>query len=261
MKKLIQTSFLFLAVQASIAQTVPAPPQASGIVLDRNWQNTFQGGIATMKDLGAILSPFAKPSPNPAAAPDLTIYEEVTFLMPLEQAKKEIGLADKAAAKNKMNCAGFPKDSLFFYSFDGQFEGHFNKLMIVTDKSDQVVAIQLVAESPKTDQIDAPWKGADWHAYNFIESRAKGSSRLWVDHKSFFQEDERWREYRSPPKSTLDQPKGEVGLLRIDSLLMDPNLTNSGARGSKWKPLEAVRLYLPRPMIELILQCVKTAVR
>ena len=259
MKKLILGLICIAAEQVSTAQTTT--PQVAGIVLDRNWLSPFQGGSATMEDLGAILSPFAKPTANPAPVPNLKIYENVTYLMPYEDAKMQLGLTQKVVPKNKMGCAGFPKDSFFHYAFSGQFEGHFNKLYIVTDKADQVVAIQLVAESPKVDQIEAPYKATDWHAYNFINSRTKGSPRIWVDHKSYFEEDERWHEFRSPPKSTFDQPKGEVAVLRIDSLLMDPDMTNSGNRGSKWKPLEAVRLYLPKPMIELVLHCIKTNVR
>jgi hypothetical protein len=43
----------------ALAQT-PATPQGT-IALDRGWQTTIQGGSATMKDWGVLLSPFAQP--------------------------------------------------------------------------------------------------------------------------------------------------------------------------------------------------------
>lgn len=257
-----QTLLLSLA---SLAIVVSTQAQTSvttqaGIQLDKGWQTPFQGGSATLKDFGAILSPFAKPGVNMSPSPDLHIYGEVTYLMPFEAATKALGLVQKVVPKNKVNCPGFPKDSFFHYAFDGSFEGHFNKLYIVTDKSNQVVAIQLVSESPRADQVAAPFKSSEWHTYNFVNYRTKALKRLWIDHKPYFEEKGAWKEYRSN-SSSYYQPKGEVGVLRIDSLLMDPDMTQSGNRGGKWKPLEAVRLYLPHPMMELILQCVNAPSR
>ena len=215
-----------------------------------------------MKDLGAILSPFAKPSINLSAVPGLEIYEGVTYLMPYEQAKKALNLNQRVVPKNKVNCPGFPKDSFFHYAFDGTFEGHFNKLYIVTDKADQVVAIQFVAESPKRENVEAPNDPTDAHTYNFINYRGKGTKRLWVEHIAYFQDKKgNWRRYRNPSRSSYDQPEGPVDILRIDSLLMDPDASSSGFRRNNWKPLEAVRLYLPKPMMELILQCVNSPAR
>jgi len=137
--------------------------------------------------------------------------------------------------------------------------GHYNQLYIVVDKADQVVAIQLVSESPKVDQVDVPSKPTDWHTYNFVNSRTKGTKRLWIDHKPWFEDKKGWREYSAT--NAYRQPKGELEVLRIDTVLLDPDLTTYGNRGQNWKPLEAVRLYLPKPMMELILQCVNTSKR
>lgn len=261
MNEIFKTSLsaliLTLSGICSFAQTPPAQP--GGVVLDRAWMTPMQGGSATLQDLGTLLSTFAKPSANLAANPSLKIYEEVTYLMPYEDAKKALNLTQNVVPKNKVACPGFPKDSFFHYAFDGHFDGHFTKLYIVTDKADQVVAIQLVTESPKVDQVNAPYRATDWHTYNFVNYRTKASKRLWIDHKPYYEDKYGWQEYS--PTYASRQPKGEVGVLRIDSLLMDPDATLSGNRGSKWKPLEAVRLYLPKPMMELILQCISGAGR
>lgn len=239
-------------------QTTPTPTGQGGVVLDRTWNSPIQGGSATMEDLGVLLSPFAKPSANTDTASYLEIYEGVTYLMPYEEARKKLNLSQKIISKNKVVCPGFPKDSLFHYAFDGNFEGHFNKLYIVTDKADQVVAIQLVSETPKIDSNEAPYKATYWHTYNFVNSRTKASKRLWIDHKQYYLERNRWTEYRATSANRL---KSDLNLLRIDSLLFNPDITNSGYRGNNWKALEAVRLYLPRPMMELILQCIQTSKR
>lgn len=248
-------SSLCLALLASTLRA-QSPPQ--GLVLDQRWQSPLQGGSDTLKDLGALLSPFAKPSPSLAPAPGIKIYEEISYLMPVEDAKKLLKLDQRQAVKNKVLCPGFPKDSLLYHAFDGIFEGHFNKLVLVTDRMDQVVAVELIAEVPKRDQVDAPYSPTDWHMYNFVLSRTKATRRLWIDHKCHFQEDGRWQEYR--PTFTSSQPKAEVQVLRIDSLLMDPG-KREGYRTSDWKPLEAARLYLPKPLMEVILHCVNAGGR
>ena len=249
----ISLAVAFLS-SSGFAQTPAPSPQQDGIVLDRGWATPIQGGSATMEDLGVLLSPFAKAAINTAPAPGLKIYEGVTYLMPYEEARKALNLTQKVISKNKVVCPGFPRDSFFHYAFDGNFEGHFNKLYIVTDKADQVVAIQLVSESPKTDPNAAPYKATDWHTYNFVNSRTKATKRLWIEHKQFYQNRSSWREYSSTFPILI---ANDFSLVRIDSLLFNPDLDDYGNRGARWKALEAVRLYLPKPMMELILQCIQ----
>ena len=246
----------------------PAPPSppaapsqpAGGLVLDRNWATPMQGGSATMRDLGALLSPFAKAATDLAPSPGLTIFEGVTYLMPLAQAKAALNLRQQVVPKNVVACPGFPVSSLYAYCFDAAIDGHFNKLYLVTDKADQVVAVELLAESPKRDQVDAPNNATDWHTYDFINTRVKAITTLWIDHKPFFENKGRWEQY--DPKYSSRQPSGETGLVRIDSLLLDPASTKGyKGRGYNWKPLKAMRLYLPKPMMELILQCISGAIK
>ncbi len=241
---------------AVLTSTLQAQLPSQGLSLDRGWQTPLQGGSSTLQDLGALLSPFAKPSTSLAPVNGLKIYDEVTYLMPLADAKILLSLDGKVAAKNKVVCPGFPRESFIYHSFDGVFEGHFNKLILVTDRMEQVVAVEFLAEAPKRDQIDAPGSPTDWHTYNFVLSRTKATRRLWIDHKCAFMEDGRWHEYRIARPGY--QPREEVALLRIDSLLMDPG-GRDGYRTSDWKPLEASRLYLPKPMMELILHCIKVS--
>ena len=251
---------LFITAFITLLQTPGSSQSVDGIVLDAGWATPMQGGSATMKDLGALLSPFAKAAVNLSPSPSLTIYEGVTYLMPLAEAKAKLNLNQKVVPKNVVGCPGFPVSSLYAYAFDGVFEGHFNKLYIVADKADQVVAVELVAETPKRDEVEAPFQATGWHTYDFINTRTKAMTTLWIDHKPYFQNRNGWQKYDS--KYSSRQPNAEVGLLRIDSLLMDPASTssNKGYKGPNWKPLKAMRLFLPKPMMELILQCIGGAI-
>jgi hypothetical protein len=254
---------------SSPPQTTGTPPavttsQSGGIMLDRGWESPMQGGSSKMEELGRLLSPFAKPAPTMNPFPTLEIYSGVTYLMPYEAAKKVLGLNQKVIPKNKMACPGFPKDSFSHYAFDGVFEGHFNKLYLVVDKADQVVAVQLVAESPNRDLVQSVYREPEWVTYNFVNVRSKASSTVWVDHEVRFFEpafagSNKWRELRADQTGFM--PSSQVNLIRIDSLLMNPGKRGSTGRQHDWKALEAVRLYLPKPMIELVLHCIQGAQR
>lgn len=235
------------------SQTASAPSGQASIVLDRTWEMPVQGGSASRSDLGILLSPFAKASSELSAARGLTIYEGVTYLMPLEEAKKALGITQKVVSKNKVACGGFPKDSLFHYGFEGNFDGHFNQLYLVTDKADQVVAVQLVAEKPQIRDFGVIYlnrEKMDWHMYNFVNSRGKASTKLLIEFKQMFQNEGNWTTYH--PTRDYTHPKGEVDVLRLESILVDPG---KGFTTKEQRALEAVRLYLPKPLMGLILQC------
>ena len=246
---------------SSVPGVVPQAPgqgaaqkQPTGLVLDRSWASPLQGGSQTMKDLGTLLSPFAKPEANLAASAGLDFYQGVTYLMPLADARKVLNLQN-VIAKEKVVCPGFPKDSFLSYAFDGYFEGEFNKLYLVTDKADQVVAVQLVATAPKRDQVKSPSQKTDWHTYDFINNRSKASTTVWADNRASFNEHNFWKEYSS--SFNFELPTKPVSFIRIDSLLMDP-MSRHGYKAQNWRALEAVRLYLPKPVMELILFNIQT---
>lgn len=229
----------------------------TGLALDNGWASPMHGGSAAMKELASLLSPFARPSPNVAPAPEVEIYQGVTYLMPFVEAKQKLGLKQTMVPKNKVITAGFPKDSLFHYAFDGIFDGGFNKLYLVTDKADQVVAVQLVCESPRRDMVRDIHTAPDWSMYNFINNRRKATTRLWVDHQTHFLRTGSWRQYRKV--SGYSHPEGKETVIRIDSVLMDPDSPNgTNYRGQEWKLLEVSQLYLPKPLMELMMHYIGT---
>ena len=190
-----------------------------------------------MKDLHILLSGNAKAAKS-TGPEEARLYKSVNYLMPLGQATKELNLKQSPASKNTVECPGFPRNSLFYIAYDGSFEGHYNRLYIVVDKADQVVAVQLVDETPN--QHDAsndlnrypPLGGTgltrgEFHTYNFINSHSKSLNSLRITHSVF-------------PENTY-----QFDTLRIDSQVYEGR-----------KCLEAVRLYLPKSLVELILYCI-----
>jgi hypothetical protein len=137
----------------------------------------MQGGAVAMQELATLLSPFAQANPTPDPQAGLPIYSGVTYLMPLNDAKLALNIKQQVTAKNRVGAAGFPRDSFSYYVFDGVYDGHFNKLYIVTDRADQVVCIQLVAETPKRDLLDAPSTRPDWRMYNIFAVAEQGHSK------------------------------------------------------------------------------------
>ena len=128
----------------------PAPATA-GLVLDKHWETTvLGGGSEARRDLGRLLSDFATPNPNVGGSSNLQIYQGVTYLMPLRDAASRLGVAGRLTSKNAVVCPGFPRDSMFYSAVDGAFEGDYNRMLIVTDRADQVLSIALESEQPRT---------------------------------------------------------------------------------------------------------------
>jgi len=265
MNRILITITLAIATHYAAAQVAQPPaPAASptGIALSKDWDSPMQGGSETLKDLGIVLSRFAKPSSTNAPEPSLTLYPGVTYLMPFEQARQALSLRGALSAKTKLACPGFPKDSFFFVAFDGAFDGHYNRLYLVLDRTDQVVCLQLVDETPKkTDNFSTSYTG-DYRTYNFVNYRNRATPKLKISHRVFYNTSRTggWSEIYRDGWVSSDQAK--TRLFRIDSLLVDPDGTvtrNRGYTSHTSKPLEEVRWYIPLPLAELILQCINRA--
>ena len=229
----------------------------SGVVLESRWEaSIFAGGSATRKDLARLLSLFAKANRNLGPAPNLEIYEGVTYLMPLRVAAQKLGVAGKLSGKSEVICPGFPRNSIFDYAVDGTFDGEYNRMLIVTDRADQVLSIELMAEHPAYSRIDSyhQWihGETDWYCYNFIVNRVKNVATLRINHELNYEVRGHW----------LRQREGEP--INADVVRADLNLashTDHPPRGTDQydKVLERSRWYVPRPLAELLLYCLSKA--
>ena len=199
-------------------------------------------GVATMKELRALLNGFAQGSPNTAPAPDVEIYKGIKYLMPFNEARKLLGLSQEVNSKTLVACPGFPFHSLVAYSFHGSFDGGFDTVYIVTDGAMQVVAVEFAKVSVEKTNISAQHEEKWYVTFDFVNTRIKGQSAAGVRHSTY--------------------PGG--GVIQIDSVFVNPDdgrhskATTSGFRDGNTQYramsfMHPTRLYLPKPLAELIL--------
>ena len=194
--------------------------KSDGIVLDQNWMPRMNGASVPMRELYALLSHHGKAGEDKGSHPDIEIYGGVHYLDSLESAQKKLGIATKWSARNAIAASGFPQ-TLFWVTYDGKFEGHFNQLQLIVDRSNQVVSVQLVDEHFHGAHI----RHQGWHTYNFVNSRVNGSSRQSV--------------------SASATPYHEGGVI------IDAELNGGSGQNTRW--------YVPKPLVSLILHCIEKA--
>ena len=173
------------------------------------WDTKMQGGSETMRDLNRLFAPHAQPS-------------------------ADLNVSGKISTKSLIACPGFPRDSISYHSYDGRFEGHYNRMYIVVDAADQLLSVELVDESPRQEP-SMPWDNS-WYCYNFVNYRVKSAARLQIAH-------------------TVEEVRHDV--FRVDSAVRDPGL--KGQRNWHQRTVEISRWYVPRPFVQLILYCVSKA--
>jgi hypothetical protein len=210
---------LLLGLQRSaLSQTNIARPD--GIKLNNGWDLHLHEGSATLDELERILTPCGQPIQNLAPNPGIEIFNGVTYLMPVRQAIKVLKLPSMVGAKKPITCPGFPHQTLWAYVFHYPQGGTFNEIYVVVDRGDQVVAIELY--SPKS-LLPVNFSRKE-HTYSFVSYRIKAQNPTCVVGHSI----------------TTNKDA-----ILVESAFQDLN------RGANTRC--ASKLYLPQPMIDLIL--------
>ncbi|MFH0953398.1 MAG: serine/threonine-protein kinase [Verrucomicrobiota bacterium] len=209
------------------AAPAEAPPRKTQLVLAPNWNIPEKTGDRILGDLRDLLSDQGKAGVNLSPDSSLVLFGQIYYLMPVQEAAKIIG--QPLAPRKNMNCPGFPRDSFFYYSTEGNFGDGFDRLLLVTDSTDHVVAVQLVNEHPDESLWLDPQAFADkWHAYNFVQLRTRGSAK--------------WR--------IGQRVQNTNRVVRIDTeLVANDEYGYFGLGDSK----ERVSLFLPQQLVNLIL--------
>lgn len=209
-----------------------------------------------MNDLVRLFGELIQSKVDLAPNPSIEIYPGVTYLMPLKDAVKTLGLTESLPSRNLVVCPGFPRESFYYHTFKGIFLDGYTLMNIVVDRADQVACIQLVAEAPRPGQFAASYSDDDGYlAYNFVNYRVKAIKRLRIEHKiDYFAQDSSpgWEQW-----SRINLPSYPFNLIRISTVLYDPEYRGNS---SQRRTLEAVRWYLPVPMAQLILHCIKNSI-
>ena len=188
------------------ARVVPESGTERTLQLSANWMTPFRTDTC-ISELGNLLSDHAQPALDLKGNESIKICNEITYLMP--QPKAEEILPKHMSSPASLLCRAFPKDSFFYSSYDGTYAGprndpenvvrmegfnvvrtdngaartgQFTKLLLVTDRAKQVVAIELVDETPKGESRG--WwsdRNDGFKMYDFIQMSSKAMATALID--------------------------------------------------------------------------------
>ncbi len=200
-----------------------------GLKLSSFWNIPVPASTQKTADLQRLLKEHGTPDDDLTPKLGAELYKGVYYLMPMNQAVEALGLTG-SAPRRQLGTAGFPQKSLTYYEYKGSFDDRFDKLLLVTDLDSQVVAIQLVESNPigvflRSSIYERP--DSSWHLFNLVEGRTKGRSESGVNYRV---------------------KRISENMLRIDS-----EYTNS-----KRETRECNRLFIPQPLVDLILHLIQT---
>lgn len=223
---------IFPVKSGTVASTAPATQLQ--ISLQPGYDSRMQGGDISMRELQSLLSPHCSEAVDLSGA-GTKIYNGATYLMDSGQAATVLGLGHSIPSRLPVAAPGFPKNSMYYVGYYGSFEGRFNRLYLVTDAANKVVAIQLVDEHPK-----GRWKSAaslaaaSWSTYNFINARMRASDSLRVQAIS----------------------KRQSNSILIETQMYQRVRTRVGRRNvDRYEEQENAKLFIPIPFARIILHC------
>ena len=220
---------------AAVPSTTPGTQLQ--VSLQPGYDSRMQGGDISMRELQLLLSPHCSEGVDLSGV-GTKIYNGVTYLMDSEQAATVLSLAHNVSSRVPVATPGFPKNSMYYIGYDGAFEGNFNRLYLLTDTANKVVAIQLVDEDPK-----GRWKSAaalaaaTWSTYNFINARMRASDTVRVQ--------------------AISKRQGNVIL--IETQMYQRVRTRDGRKNvDRYEEQENAKLFIPTPFARIILHCART---
>jgi len=233
------------AAPSEIPPIVPTKPAATPstrpgtqlqVSLQPGYDSRMQGGDISMRELQLLLSSHCSEGVDLSGA-GTKIYNGVTYLMDSEQAATNLGLAHSVPSRVPVAAPGFPKNSIYYVGYDGAFEGHFNRIYLVSDTANKVVAIQLVDEHPKGRwNSAAALAAATWSTYNFINARMRASDTARVQAVS----------------------KRQGNIVVIDTQVFQRVRTRVGRTNvDRYEEQENAKLLIPTPFARIILHCAK----
>ncbi|PYK99276.1 MAG: hypothetical protein DME32_13005 [Verrucomicrobia bacterium] len=216
------------------SQPSSAPASQVQVSLQPGYDSRMQGGDITMRELQLLLSPYCTEAVDFSGA-GTKIYNGVNYLMDSEQAVAALGLAHAIPSRVPLATPGFPKNSMYYIGYDGAFEGHLNRLYLVTDIANKVVAVQLLDEHPK-----GKWKSAaslaaaSWSTYNFVNSRIRASDLMRVQAVA----------------------KRQGGVITIETQMYQRVRSRVGRKTiERYEEQENSKLFIPVPFARIILRC------
>ena len=220
------------AAPAAIARQTP------GIKLDSRWKSTIHpAGTGSAMEIGALIGGFASASENFNQAPSIDVYRNINYLATMKSIEPQLKqmVLRTGIPPKLLNTPGFPSYSLKIYSFDPKdpkagFDGY-DRMHIIADTMDQVVAVELTTETPsKCHRLNLK---ENWYkTWDFANNITKAMSSAAVEHEK----------------------SKSAGLIVIVSSFIKPD---DRTRTYPDTPIKESRLFLPVPLAEIILTCVQ----
>src|SRR2546428_11470600 len=102
--------------------------------------------------------------------------------MDCNEAARVLGVRGSIPSRVSLATPGFPRNTMFYVAYDGNFEGHFNRLYLVTDAANKIVSVQLVDEHPKGGCTGT--SAGKMTTYNIINKRLSANSHVHVIEES-----------------------------------------------------------------------------
>ncbi|MEY2480318.1 MAG: hypothetical protein QOI04_1245 [Verrucomicrobiota bacterium] len=237
--------FITIATATPIAQAPRLPALSPGsqnaptnqriISLRQGYDSHMQGGDITMRELQSLLSQHCTANVD-LGGDGIEIYNGVRYLTDVNAAAASLGLRG-ISSRVQLATPGFPRSSMYYRAYDGMFEGHFNRIYLVTDAADKIACIQLVDEHPKRPpehfSLDST---SNWSTYNFINARLRASDSVRV-----FVESKRDRD-----------------LIRIETRMYQGFWKHTGHFTSHpYEEMEITKLLVPIPFARIVLHCIE----
>ncbi len=152
------------------------PPKPEGLTFVNGWDAKVKG-----EDLKRVLAKHVTPVVDLTRDPEIEIFRGVHYLDDLETAKATLFKGDTPfETRVQVSTQGFPYRSIYYYNYDFEFIKGYRHISIVTDAAKQVVAIQLLNNTPRYVQMGN--HSFDWHYFNFLLDRKKGKPSYSIAH-------------------------------------------------------------------------------
>ena len=224
-----------ISFRPSLPRAPPSstPASALHISLVPGYDCRMQGGDITIRKLQLLLSSHCSEAVDLSGAGN-KLYNGATYLMDSEQAAAALGLGHAVSSRAVVATPGFPKNSTYYIGYDGAFEGRFNRLYLVTDAANKLVAVQLVDEHPNSSAGSSGSTGRIWNTYNFLNGRMRASDAVRV--------------------TATSKRQGNAILLETR---MSQFVRERKGRGfvTHYEEKEHTKLFLPIPFARIILHC------
>jgi hypothetical protein len=165
------TWFFFVVFMAFVCSSVYGQSQLS---LNPEWQKSPGFAKELVVEFSQLAGSFVKPKIDLNGDQGREIFNGITYLMPLDDARLKIGGGRLAPVSSTVVCvaAGFPAKSITVSEFRGNFADGFPSLFLLTDLKKQVVAAQLLDRNPKLSFLSGHTEERAF--YDFVKQKRKG---------------------------------------------------------------------------------------